>query len=115
MKHRHLLARTALGIAIALGAVATIKSQESDDASRRDRARAEWYNEKSDAASEKRGKQGGPWSADYRRFMLDAAARERAKWGHLIPSNPDAAAAPDPGARGRRLGTGAGESLALPI
>ena len=98
MKHRHLLARTALGIAIALGAVATIKSQESDDASRRDRARAEWYNEKSDAASEKRGKQGGPWSADYRRFMLDAAARERAKWGHLIPSNPDAAAAPDPGA-----------------
>jgi photosystem II stability/assembly factor-like uncharacterized protein len=77
-----------------MGATAPAASQESDDATRRARARAEWYTESyGTPVAGKRGKEGGPWSAAYRRFMLDAAAAERAKWGRMIPSNPDAAVA----------------------
>ncbi len=97
MTYRNHIARAALGLAFAIAGAVPIASQESDNATRRARARAEWYNEAYDTTiAGKRGKEGGPWSAEYRRFMLEAAARERAKWGRLIPSNPDAAATVDP-------------------
>lgn len=103
---RQLIARSALALVLAIGAVAPIRSQESDDATRRARARSEWYNETYNAPDRgRRDKQGGPWSAEFRRFMLDAAARERAKWGALIPSNPDAAGAGDPSAPVAATGT----------
>src|SRR5262245_29899407 len=75
---------------------AGLAGQESDDAARRARARDEWYNEAYGAPPRDKGKRGGPWSAAYRRFMMDAAARERAKWGAQIPSNPDAPVVPQP-------------------
>ena len=106
MKYGTHVVRATLAIALATGAATQIDSQESDNATRRDRARAEWYNEGYDATGTvKRGKEGGPWSADFRRFMLEAAARERAKWGRLIPSNPDAPASVDPEAPVAATGT----------
>jgi hypothetical protein len=72
-------------------------AQESDDATRRARAKDEWYNETYRApAREGVSKTGGPWSRQYRRFMLEAAARERRKWGARIPSNPEPATVAEP-------------------
>jgi hypothetical protein len=60
------------------------EAAEHDDATRRRQAMDEWYNDV--RANHGKGKKnGGPWSAAYRRFMLDAAARERARWGAQIP------------------------------
>lgn len=50
------------------------ESGERDDATRRREAMNRWYNES-----------GKPWSVAYRRFMNQAAARERARYGHLLP------------------------------
>lgn len=46
--------------------------------------KSEWYAEGSAPTVRPHGKNGGPWSADFRRQMIDAAARERAKWGRMI-------------------------------
>jgi photosystem II stability/assembly factor-like uncharacterized protein len=88
-------------VVLAAGAAA----QEPDDATRRARAQDERYNESYGLSTKGGRKTGGPWSAEYRRFMLDAAARERAKWGALIPSNPDAPTAAEPGAPVAATGT----------
>lgn len=55
---------------------------ESDNATLRHQAMNEWYNESHTAGTTARS---GPWSPAYRRFILDAAARERARWGALLP------------------------------
>ena len=68
-----------------LTCVPAARAQESDDATQRARAWSEWYNESYGQPGDLKGhKNGGPWSPQYRRFMLEAAARERAKWGSLI-------------------------------
>jgi photosystem II stability/assembly factor-like uncharacterized protein len=71
-------------IAVALPVPAFAKEAEADDATRRARARDEWYNE-SYGKPLRRTTLGGPWSPAFRRFMLEAAERERSKWGALIP------------------------------
>jgi hypothetical protein len=57
---------------------------ESDSATLRQKAMNEWYNETSVAPDPT-----GPWSHEYRKFILEAASRERDRWGKLLPS-PDA-------------------------
>ena len=67
------------------GAAAAAQAPEMDRPTARAYWKAEWYNEGSAPTTQQRGKQGGPWNAAFRRDMLDAAARERAKWGRMIP------------------------------
>jgi photosystem II stability/assembly factor-like uncharacterized protein len=98
---RGIAALALIGSALPAGVVA----QDSDDAARRAKARDEWYNETYRTPPRDKGKRGGPWSLPYRRFMMEAAARERAKWGAQIPSNPDGAAAPQPEATVAAIGT----------
>jgi hypothetical protein len=66
-------------------AAAAAQAPEMDRPTARAYWKAEWYNEGSAPTAQQRGKQGGPWNAAFRRDMLDAAARERAKWGRMIP------------------------------
>ena len=61
------------------------QAPEMDRPTARATWKAQWYNESATPAIIAKGKQGGPWSADFRRQMLDAAARERSKWGTMIP------------------------------
>ena len=100
-----LLRRGAWALALVATTAAAIEAQEADNATRRARARDEWYNESYAAPAKSRGKRGGPWSAEYRRFMMDAAARERAKWGAQIPSNPEGATVSEPEAAVAAAGT----------
>jgi hypothetical protein len=63
---------------------ASAREAEADDATARARARDEWYNE--GYGRPRAGtRSSGPWSPAFRRFMLEAAARERRRWGSLIP------------------------------
>src|SRR5262245_26348218 len=61
---------------------------EADSANLRRAAMNEWYTEKRELAAED-----GPWSRDYRQFIVEAAGRERQRWGKYLPS-PDARFAP---------------------
>jgi photosystem II stability/assembly factor-like uncharacterized protein len=89
--------RSALALAFVASTSGLVGAQESDNATRRARARDEWYNETYRVTTrEKVRKRGGPWSRQYRKFILDAAARERAKWGARIPANPTPASVPEP-------------------
>lgn len=58
---------------------------EKDDPNARKRAMDEWYNESYGKAHGKELRKGGPWSASFRKFMNDAAAKERAKYGSMLP------------------------------
>jgi len=66
-------------------AAAAAQAPELDRPTARAFWKAEWYAEGSTAVGPQHGRQGGPWNAAFRRQMLDAAARERAKWGRMIP------------------------------
>jgi len=88
--------RGGLALAVIACTSGLLPAQEADNATRRARARDEWYNESYASPAKANGKRGGPWSAEYRRFMMDAAARERAKWGAQIPSNPEPATVAEP-------------------
>ena len=67
----------------------------------------EWYNEtyRSARRRERSASAVGRGRASTGKFMLDAAARERAKWGAKIPSNPEPASVPEPQAMRGRAGT----------
>jgi hypothetical protein len=100
--------RGALALALAASSGAFLEAQESDNATRRARARQEWYHEAYRAPVRSRDrvrKQGGPWSRQYRRFLMAAAARERAKWGALIPANAAPPSVAEPQARVAAAGT----------
>lgn len=76
----------ALSIAAALiGGSAFAQAPEMDRPTARATWKTQWYNESASPEVIAKGKQGGPWSAEFRRAMLDAAARERGKWGTQIP------------------------------
>src|SRR6266567_8781986 len=57
---------------------------DSDSATLRRQAMNEWFNESSTASDPT-----GPWTHEYRKFMLEAASVERKRWSDLLPS-PDA-------------------------
>ena len=76
----------ALSVAAALLAgSAFAQAPEMDRPTARATWKAQWYNESASPTVVAKGKQGGPWSADFRRQMLDAAEREKGKWGDMIP------------------------------
>lgn len=56
---------------------------EKDDPNGRRRAMHEWYND--DYSKAGKLKKGGPWSAEFRKFMNDAAAKERAQYASQLP------------------------------
>ena len=103
-----LVFRGALVFALAASTSGFLEAQESDNATRRARARQEWYQETYKEPARRRDrirKEGGPWSRQYRRFLMNAAARERAKWGAMIPANPAPASVAEPQARVAAAGT----------
>jgi photosystem II stability/assembly factor-like uncharacterized protein len=89
------------GLALAVGVLAlpphatAQESGEKDSPTARRKAMDDWYNETyaEPADVHKKAKKGGPFSADYRRFMNEAANRERQKWSALLPGS-DGASAP---------------------
>ncbi|MBI2382124.1 MAG: hypothetical protein HYV16_15325 [Gammaproteobacteria bacterium] len=90
---RHSAIHAALALSLAGAATTTLaKAQEMDRPSARLQAMSEWYNE---AANAKKGGKslkashngsGGVWTTDFRRFMMEAAAKENAKWNKLMPT-----------------------------
>src|SRR3954467_6141639 len=54
---------------------ASARAEDNDDANARREWQREWY--------------GGEWSPAYRKFMHEAAPRERARWGHKLPKAND--------------------------
>lgn len=87
------------GVAL-LGAVLCLPfplaAAERDDATARARGWDQWYNEsysnpQARPAARVRGDK--LFSPAYRRFLMEAAARERARWGAMIPENPNEEAA----------------------
>jgi hypothetical protein len=82
----------------------------TDDA-RAGPGRGEWYNEgygRLDRQPARLVRSRGVWSPEFRRFMMEAAARERQKWGPLIPGNGGGAASGDPPTARRRAAASAG-------
>lgn len=71
--------------AAALVLSGTSLGAEKDDPNARKRAMDEWYNESYGKAHGKGLRKGGPWSPTFRKFMNEAAAKERAKYASLLP------------------------------
>lgn len=77
-------------ISMALGFSASIVAQDKDDAAVRARGWDQWYNENysnPQFRNEARVRGNKVFSAAYSRFLMEAAARERARWGSLIAGN----------------------------
>ena len=74
-----------LGAAAVLAMSGASLAGEKDDPNARKRAMDEWYNESYAKPHGKGLRKGGPWSPSFRKFMNDAAAKERAKYGSLLP------------------------------
>ncbi|MSP63127.1 MAG: hypothetical protein EXR72_22870 [Myxococcales bacterium] len=89
---------------LVLSAPGFASAEESDDATLRWRAQHQWYN---DGAPYDPARKGHPFSQRYMRFLNEAAAKERVKWGSKIPRSTTTSAAggtlkttlPDSGAR----------------
>lgn len=64
-------------------------NKHTDNANARAKWQAEWYNEAQSSSKTVTGpsKNGSPFSAQYRRFLMQAAASERARWSKQMPSN----------------------------
>ncbi|MFL5412241.1 MAG: hypothetical protein ACJ79D_12765, partial [Myxococcales bacterium] len=60
---------------LALFLSGSARAEDNDDANARREWQKEWY--------------GGEWTPAYRKFMHEAAARERARWGHKLPKATD--------------------------
>lgn len=94
-------ARLLLGVALAAtltaapSRAAAQEQAETDNATARRKAMDDWYNETYDESpnAHKKARKGGPFSANYRRFMNEAARREAEKWAPLLPGT-DGASAP---------------------
>lgn len=80
------LVTSVVGLSIAFGAGAAFAdNEEKDSPGDRARWRAEWQEEGSSKHIKGNEKHGGNLSAQFRRNMLDAADKERGKWGRMIP------------------------------
>lgn len=66
----------------------TARDPDQDDAMARKKWQAWWYNEAKNPNPNKvkvDRNQNGPWSVEYRRFMMEAANKEHAKWSAKMP------------------------------
>jgi photosystem II stability/assembly factor-like uncharacterized protein len=76
------------------GATFSAQEQETkDDPSARRRAIFQWYNDTAPDPSPGRGRNSRPFSPGYQRFLNQAAARERARYGSQLPGLTGSAAA----------------------
>lgn len=85
-----------MGLGSAAGARAEGKDADRDDATLRAQGWDQWYNENYTNPQHRHPAQGRGkkiFSPAYQRFLMEAAARERQRWGALIPDNPIADAA----------------------
>ena len=98
----------AVGLSMGLGFAVSLGAQERDDATARSQGWDQWYNENYANPQHRSGARGKKkvFSPAYRRFLMEAAARERSRWGSLIPESSDEAEFVDPEAeKVARVGT----------
>ncbi|HKI02540.1 MAG TPA: hypothetical protein VKK31_11200 [Thermoanaerobaculia bacterium] len=92
-----LLLVACLGMELTPALRAEQKDPDLDSATIRGIGWDQWYNENYDNPQfrnpARRGKGNKIFSASYRRFLMKAAARERERWGAMIPANPSEDAA----------------------
>ncbi|MCY1083724.1 hypothetical protein [Archangium lansingense] len=75
----------AAALAVTLAPVTSLaEDHDRDDANARREFREQWYNE-AYGKSAKKAKKGGPWSAEFRKFMNDAARKERERYASQLP------------------------------
>jgi hypothetical protein len=97
------IALAALGVIVS-GTRYFAQEPETDDATARRIATYQWYNDTVPDRSPGRGHHSRPFTPGYQRFLNDAAARERARYGSQLPSADSPAtvgsAKPSPGGGG---------------
>ncbi|QRO02151.1 hypothetical protein JRI60_25630 [Archangium violaceum] len=87
-----------------LSSLAAEREHDRDDANARREFRDQWYNEAYGKA--KKAKKGGPWSLEFRKFMNEAARKEREKYASQLPgSSSTITAVTDPTATVAATGT----------
>lgn len=79
------LLASAMGLSIGAAALVQAADVEYDRPAERARWRAEWQQEGVAVDTKSIKKNGGSLSAAFRKQMLDAAEKERGKWGRMIP------------------------------
>ena len=94
----------AAAIAVTLAPMSAFaEDKDKDDPNGRREAMDEWYNE---SYGKPKKKKGGPWSLQFRKFMNDAAAKERAKYASQLPGTSSTiTAVTDPTATAAATGT----------
>jgi photosystem II stability/assembly factor-like uncharacterized protein len=84
-----LSALTALALAGGPAVAFAAEEHDKDDANARREARDAWYNESygedRESKLKKLKKRGGPWSLEFRRFMNEAARKERETYASQLP------------------------------
>jgi hypothetical protein len=98
-KNRHPWRVYGLLLAAGLGLTGPLQARERDDATSRRQAMDEWYNESYAQRGNHRKlhkNKKALWSPAYERFMLEAARRERNRYGLLLPRSTTAEAVIDP-------------------
>ncbi|WP_375769448.1 hypothetical protein NR798_00780 [Archangium gephyra] len=82
----------AAAIAVTLAPVTSLaEDHDRDDANARREFREQWYNEAYGKAA-KKAKKSGPWSIEFRKFMNDAARKERERYASQLPGTSTAIA-----------------------
>lgn len=88
-KNHHLwikrLLASAIGLTVGAAALVQAADVEYDRPAERARWRAEWQQEGMAVDAKGNKKNGGNINAAFRKQMLDAAEKERGKWGRMIP------------------------------
>lgn len=79
------LLASAMGLSMGAAALVQAADVEYDRPAERARWRAEWQQEGVAVDTKSIKKNGGSLSAAFRKQMLDAAEKERGKWGRMIP------------------------------
>ncbi len=79
------LLASAMGLSVGAAALVHAADVEYDRPAERARWRAEWQQEGVAIDAKGNKKNGGSLSAAFRKQMLDAAEKERGKWGRMIP------------------------------
>jgi photosystem II stability/assembly factor-like uncharacterized protein len=99
---------TGLLLTVLAGVPGTGEARERDNATARRQAMDEWYNESySDRTNHRNSHKNKKalWSQRYERFMLEAAKRERKRYGALMPRSSTSATVINPDATTMAVGT----------
>ena len=77
----------AAALAVTLAPVSALAAEDHDrdDANARREFREQWFNESYGKAAKKKAKKDGPWSIEFRKFMNEAARKERERYASQLP------------------------------